>query len=155
MDAYAAAADALALQDGAAPPRREAALVKPTYVHQVPGRFRMELPHFKNNPSAIECARERLGSVAGIRSVRGNPVLGSLTVEYDPGMKSETLLSVLRAEGVDLRDSPKTGAAGCTCGYLSRNTPSPWKNVAFAGMAAHLVFDLIVWSTAAGALVSR
>jgi len=127
---------------------------EPAYAHHVPGRLRVVLQHLKNDRAATEHTCKRLGTIAGVRRVRGNAVLGSLTVEYDPCMAPGAFLGALQAHGIAVRECLK-GAAYPACERPLPSGASPWKDAAFAGMALHLVFDFLVWGTAAGALIAR
>jgi hypothetical protein len=77
------------------------------YIHHVPGRLRVRTQALRCRPGHIEEAASRLSALAGVESAQVNRHAGSITVRYDPEIRThEELLDVLRDLGcVDTRAS--------------------------------------------------
>jgi len=128
----------------------------PSYVHHVPGRIRMEFRQLRNESMAVSTVCTRARAISGVLAVKSNTVIGSITIEYDRQMNFEPLRQELLASGMDLRKRQRTEGSATEWARGGRGlNSSMWKDVAFVGMAAHLILDLILWGTAAGALVLR
>jgi len=65
----------------------------PFYVHHVRGRLRARFAELIDNPAAVAAAVARLRRINGVGAVGGNPLLGSLIVEYDRDVLSPPLLA--------------------------------------------------------------
>ncbi|ACL60558.1 HMA2 domain-containing protein [Methylobacterium nodulans] len=129
---------------------RVGALITATYIHHVPGRLRVKLQHLKNDAAATETVCLRLSKIAGVRSVKGNTALGSLTILYDEPAEPDALLGA-----IGVAWPKQTSAVSQRHSHNPRRHGTSWKDLALAGMTVHLVFDLVVWATAAGALMTR
>ena len=72
------------------------------YIHDVPGRLRVKSPSFKSGPG-LDAAERALAGTAGVTSVQGNPLTGSLLIHYDSDrLSGDRLKTILRqACGVD------------------------------------------------------
>jgi hypothetical protein len=53
------------------------------YMHSVPGRLRVKIPHLRNNASKCKSATTMLLNLEGVREVEANCLTGSLVVRYD------------------------------------------------------------------------
>lgn len=53
-------------------------------VHAIPGRVRLKIADIKNNPSLVRLIKNRLSAIAGIKRVEGNPITGTVLVQFDP-----------------------------------------------------------------------
>jgi hypothetical protein len=58
-------------------------------LHSVPGRMRLRFDSGKKKPRTLEAVRRGLHSLAGVRSISVNPLLGTLVLQYDPGLFAE------------------------------------------------------------------
>ncbi|NTV09806.1 MAG: hypothetical protein HGA47_03425 [Zoogloea sp.] len=71
-----------------------------SYVHDLPGRFRIKIPAIKGNDSLVHMACRRMEEQEGVLSVRGNALTGSLLVHYDVRrVTSVSLLATLEKGG--------------------------------------------------------
>lgn len=137
-------------RDRASAPTAAQLAGEPAYVHQVPGRLRLEWPRLRRDPLMLQAVCEGLRATGEAESVEGNALLGSVTIRYDAQKDPRPLL---QACGLDRSRADGPAAAACRCGRGQAG--SSWTAAATAGVAAHLLFDLVVWGTAAGALASR
>ncbi|HYZ21299.1 MAG TPA: hypothetical protein VE690_03995, partial [Rhodopila sp.] len=64
-------------------------------VHEVPGRVRLEAVPLKGDAAACAAAEACLSDLPGIRSVRANPLTGSLTAVHDGSAASRK--AIMRA----------------------------------------------------------
>ncbi|MEW6595446.1 MAG: HMA2 domain-containing protein [Thermodesulfobacteriota bacterium] len=68
------------------------------YVHQVPGRIRVKVPHLKNRHACCGKLERALQNHHGVRAATANPLTGSIVVNYDPAaINAENVLAVLKA----------------------------------------------------------
>jgi copper chaperone CopZ len=74
------------------------------YLHEVPGRLRIQIPGLKRNPQRAQDVRDLLESLSGVKSASVNTFTGSILVHYDPEIvHSRTILSLLsREEYIDV-----------------------------------------------------
>lgn len=72
------------------------------FIHDVPGRLRVKSPSFKSGPR-LDAAERVLAGLAGVTSVKGRPLTGSLLVHYDPTrLSGDRIKTILRRDcGVD------------------------------------------------------
>ena len=115
------------------------------------GRLRVQAAQLRNNPIAIEGLRQQLGSISGVRRLTSNPAIGSITTEYAPGTELATVLAAFRDRCIEMNDLTKRARPGA----VTAQSASLWRSLLAAGVAAHVLFDLLVWGMAAVALVSR
>ncbi len=54
-----------------------------TYIHNVPGRMRVKIPHMKRNQSSAEELQRILNQIEGIDSTAVNTLTGSIVINYD------------------------------------------------------------------------
>jgi hypothetical protein len=80
-------------------------------VHRLPGRFRVQAPELRDNSAALERIERGIGALAGIRTASGNPITGTVLVEYDPQSHDESTLVDRIAQASGLRIE-KVGAWG-------------------------------------------
>jgi hypothetical protein len=59
-------------------------------VHRLTGRVRVQAIEFQNNPVTLERIERDIGALTGVRSASGNPVTGTILVEYDPQSHAES-----------------------------------------------------------------
>ncbi len=70
------------------------------YIHHVPGRLRVRTQAFRCQPSRIRAAADRLAGLDGIQEVAANAQAGSITVHYDPQLRTQAeLLGLLEDFG--------------------------------------------------------
>lgn len=62
------------------------------YLHHTPGRLRIKCQHFQCHSDLSRKAVAALEALPGVEEVRLNPRAGSLTVHYDPALRSQTEL---------------------------------------------------------------
>jgi hypothetical protein len=118
-----------------------------TYVHHVKGRVRVQSAVLRGDVSGMEVLSQHLGAIRGVRKLACNPIIGSITVEYAPELELTVLLGAFREAGIGIAAFPTA---------QSRTTPaasSPWRNLFTAGLAAHLVLDVLAWGFAGAALM--
>ena len=74
--------------------------------HASPGRIRLKVDDFKNDPEKAGEIEAKLRAVPGIRSVHANPITGSLLLTYDePALESMELpFAVAQVLGISLND---------------------------------------------------
>ena len=74
--------------------------------HTSPGRIRLKVDDFKNDPEKAGDIEAKLRTVPGIRSVHANPITGSLLLTYDePVLESMELpFAVAQVLGISLND---------------------------------------------------
>jgi hypothetical protein len=53
------------------------------YLHDIPGRLRVQIPRLKNRPHRCETVTSLLTAVDGVNRVSANGLTGSLLVHYD------------------------------------------------------------------------
>lgn len=71
------------------------------YVHQVPGRLRVNIPFLKHQPGRCSHVIETLAGRQGIDKIKVNQVTGSVIVHYDQGDIDENgILNILEYEGL-------------------------------------------------------
>ncbi len=69
------------------------------YLHDVPGRMRIQIPALRRNSELAQDVQDLLESLSGVKSTSVNPVTGSVIVRYDPKMvHSTTILTLLSRE---------------------------------------------------------
>lgn len=67
------------------------------YVHQVPGRIRVKVPHLKSRHNCCGKLEQALQNLYGVKSASANPLTGSIIVNYDHDrIRAEKVLSVLK-----------------------------------------------------------
>jgi len=76
-----------------------------TYLHAIDGRIRVRFPELRGNRRASARLRKDLRGLSGVTKVEGNPLTGSLLVEYDNNRLSAD--DVFASLGVE---SPVDGA---------------------------------------------
>jgi len=74
------------------------------YLHEVPGRLRIQIPALKRNPQRAQDVQDLLEDLYGIKSTSVNTVTGSIIIHYDPDIvHSGTILTLLsREEYIDV-----------------------------------------------------
>ncbi len=74
------------------------------YLHEVPGRLRIQIPSLKRNPLRAQEVQDLLEDLSGIKSTSVNTVTGSIIIHYDPDIvHSGTILTLLsREEYIDV-----------------------------------------------------
>jgi hypothetical protein len=74
------------------------------YLHEVPGRLRIQIPSLKRNSQRAQDVRDLLEDLSGIESASVNIFTGSVTVHYDPEtISSRAILTLLsREEYIDV-----------------------------------------------------
>ena len=117
-----------------------------TYVHHVKGRLRVQAMVLRD-AAEMQALRQQLGAIHGVRKVACNPIIGSMTVEYGPELEFPVLLVVRKAPASRSVLSPAVPNCNASAAY------SPWRKFFAAGLAAHLVLDLLVWGFAGAALM--
>lgn len=71
-----------------------------TYVHSVPGRMRVKIPHMKRNQSTAEELQTVLNQIEGIDSTALNTLTGSVVINYDVRLIGPNrILSALKDKG--------------------------------------------------------
>lgn len=71
------------------------------YIHHTPGRLRIKTLNLKRNQRATEFFADHLQGLDGVLRATANPVVGSLTVHYDPDLlRPEELLEHLKERGL-------------------------------------------------------
>jgi hypothetical protein len=80
------------------------------YLHEVPGRLRIQIPALKRNPLRAEEVQDLLEDLSGIKSTSVNTVTGSVIVHYDPEIvNSGAILTILsREEYIDVAKAIST-----------------------------------------------
>jgi cation transport ATPase len=69
------------------------------YLHEVPGRLRIQIPSLKRNSQSAQDVRDLLEGISGVESASVNTFTGSVTVHYDPEtMSSRAILTLLTRE---------------------------------------------------------
>ncbi len=69
------------------------------YLHEVPGRLRIQIPSLKRNFQGAQDVRDLLEYLTGIKSVSVNTFTGSVTVHHDPDIiPSRAILTLLARE---------------------------------------------------------
>ena len=118
-----------------------------TYVHHVKGRLGVQATVLKENSAEMQALRQQLGALRGVRKVACNPTIGSITVEYAPELQFPVLLGTLQSAGIEMSALPAVPNRNVSAAY------SPWRKLFTAGLAAHLVLDLLAWGFAGAALL--
>ncbi len=74
------------------------------YLHEVPGRLRIQIPALKRSPLRAQEVQHLLEDFCGIKSTSVNTVTGSIIIHYDPDIvHSRTILTLLsREEYIDV-----------------------------------------------------
>ena len=74
------------------------------YLHEVPGRLRIQIPSLKRSPLRAQEIQDLLEDLSGIKSTSVNTVTGSIIIHYDPDIvHSRTILTLLsREEYIDV-----------------------------------------------------
>ncbi len=74
------------------------------YLHEVPGRLRIQIPALKRSPLRAQQVQDLLEDLSGIKSTSVNTVTGSIIIHYDPDiLHSGAILTLLsREEYIDL-----------------------------------------------------
>jgi len=74
------------------------------YLHEVPGRLRIQIPALKRSPLRAQEVQDLLEDLSGIKSTSVNTVTGSIVIHYDPDIvHSRTILTLLsREEYIDV-----------------------------------------------------
>ena len=80
------------------------------YLHEVPGRLRIQIPALKRSPRRAQEVQDLLEDVSGIKSTSVNTVTGSVIVHYDPEIvNSGAILTLLsREEYIDVTRAVST-----------------------------------------------
>jgi copper chaperone CopZ len=88
------------------------------YIHQVPGRIRIQTPLFQNNPEKVKQFEDFIRNIKGITSVATNPVTGSALLLYDERvLNCEQVIGILETHGYF-----KLSMAITSDGYLEKTT---------------------------------
>ena len=70
------------------------------YIHQVPGRIRIQTPLLQNNPVKVKQFEGFIREIKGITSVETNPVTGSALLLYDERvLNCEQVIGILETHG--------------------------------------------------------
>jgi hypothetical protein len=117
-----------------------------TYVHHVKGRLRVQAIVLRDT-AEMQALRQHLGAIHGVRKVACNPIIGSITVEYGPELEFPVLLGSLQSAHIEISALPAVPNRNVSAAY------SPWRKFFAAGLAAHLVLDLLAWGFAGAALM--
>ncbi len=74
------------------------------YLHEVPGRLRIQIPALKRSPRRGQEVQDLLEDFSGIKSTSVNTVTGSVIVHFDPEIvNSGAILTILsREEYIDV-----------------------------------------------------
>ena len=118
-----------------------------TYLHHVKGRLRVQATVLRGNAAGMRALRQQLGAIRGVRKVTSNPVIGSITVEYAPELELPVLLETLQSARIELSALPAAHNPNPS------TASSPWRRLFGAGLAAHLVLDLLAWGFAGASLM--
>lgn len=118
-----------------------------TYVHHVKGRLRVQATVLKENAAEMQALRQQLGALRGVQKVACNPIIGSITVEYAPELEFPVLLGIVKNARIEMSALPAVLNQNVSAAY------SPWRKLFTAGLAAHLVLDLLAWGFAGAALM--
>lgn len=71
-----------------------------TYIHNVPGRLRVKIPHMKRNQSTAEELQRILNHIEGVDSTAVNTLTGSIIINYDHRLTGPNrILNALRFKG--------------------------------------------------------
>ncbi|NTU48428.1 MAG: heavy-metal-associated domain-containing protein [Syntrophobacteraceae bacterium] len=71
-----------------------------TYIHNVPGRMRVKIPHMKRNQSSAEELQRILNQIEGIDSTAVNTLTGSIVINYDSRLIGPNrILNALKDKG--------------------------------------------------------
>src|SRR5208283_3487330 len=70
------------------------------YIHQVPGRLRIQTPVLHNNPQKTDEFTKNIKNISGILSLKINPLTGSALLLYDEKkINCEQLIGLLEKNG--------------------------------------------------------
>jgi hypothetical protein len=73
---------------------------KQTYIHNTPGRLRVQTEAVRKRPAAAAAVRALIAGTPHVHSVEANPVTGSIVVRYDHArLDASVLLGILRGNG--------------------------------------------------------
>src|SRR4051812_14568401 len=101
MDHAAEAPVMLSARGECADAAARSAALAPSYVHHARGRLRAKFARLAGDTAAIAETESRLARIPGVTAVKGNPLIGSLIVAYDPGVLSPASIpGVLREQGL-------------------------------------------------------
>ncbi len=71
-----------------------------TYIHNVPGRLRVRIPHMKRSQSTAEELQRILNQIEGVDSTAVNTLTGSIVINYDHRLTGPNrILNALRLKG--------------------------------------------------------
>jgi hypothetical protein len=98
------AAKVLAIKTAALLVKNEKEKSMAFYLHEVPGRLRIQIPALKRSPLRAQEVQDLLEDFSGIKSTSVNTVTGSVIVHYDPEIvNSGAILTILsREEYIDV-----------------------------------------------------
>ena len=66
------------------------------YIHQTPGRLRLQTPFIHHNEANAHTLCEYLKGITGVTSLECQPLTGSIIIHYDPnGVTWEKIVSML------------------------------------------------------------
>ncbi len=119
-----------------------AAAFEVSLAHHLPGRLRLRAAALKGNARSGETMKERLATIAGIRSVTVNPETGSLLLEYDPAAIAPDRIVALLASLGFVFSTAEAAEAGAEPRLLDR-LMGAIKGWAFDALAEHLAFAII------------
>jgi len=69
------------------------------YLHEVPGRLRIQISALKRSPLRAQEVQDLLEDLSGIKSTSVNTVTGSIIIHYDPDiLHSRAILTLLSRE---------------------------------------------------------
>jgi len=70
------------------------------YIHQVPGRIRIQTPVLHNNPQKTDEFTQNIKKIDGMQSLKINPLTGSALLLYDEKkINCEQLIGILEKYG--------------------------------------------------------
>lgn len=79
--------------------------IRARVVHQTAGRVRLQLPQCRGDKDYFERLSQQLSGVRQVRTVRVNPLTGSVVIEYD-GALDEVIASLQAAVPIELERLP-------------------------------------------------
>jgi hypothetical protein len=70
------------------------------YVHNIPGRMRIKIPHAKGNNEVSQSIQDMILAIPGVRSTKANEVTGSILIHYDSNKADPSnILNLVVKEG--------------------------------------------------------
>jgi len=77
------------------------------YIHSLPGRLRVEVPHIKGSSRELKRLEGSLRSVTGVADVEGSTLTGRMLVKYDRSHLNEDQVLNLMMSARDLPRAPQ------------------------------------------------